>query len=60
MEQITIEIDAAGNPRISVKGVKGKSCKALTAELEKALGKTGADKTTEDYFDNGPKPKVSY
>lgn len=36
---IEIEIDETGNSSVSVKGVSGKSCKDLTAELEKALGK---------------------
>lgn len=38
METITVEIDPKGHVAIGVKGAKGKSCQALTAGIEQALG----------------------
>jgi hypothetical protein len=40
-----MKVSPTGETEISVKGVKGKSCKALTKNLEEALG--GVSKTTE-------------
>ena len=37
-EEITVTISPDGIVKVSVKGVKGKSCKALTKGLEAALG----------------------
>ncbi len=36
--KITVEIDAAGATTIAVSGAVGKSCVALTRDLEEALG----------------------
>jgi hypothetical protein len=36
--EIHLTFDANDEPVIEVKGAKGKTCKALTAELERALG----------------------
>lgn len=52
-EVITVEIDADGNPVVSVKGVKGKSCKDLTADLEKALGKVTDSSNTREFEQRG-------
>ena len=49
MEQITVEIDAEGNPTVSVAGVKGSGCKKLTADLEAALGKVTDSKNTREF-----------
>lgn len=48
-EKIIVDFDENGNPTVSVEGVKGRSCKDLTAALEKALGKVTSDKTTAEY-----------
>lgn len=45
-EMVIVEIDEEGNPKISVKGVKGKGCKALTESLEKRLGVVATDVPT--------------
>lgn len=37
---IEVVFDGAGGSEVSVKGVKGRSCKDLTAALENALGAT--------------------
>jgi hypothetical protein len=48
-EEILVTFDAEGNPSVTVKGVKGKSCKELTAALEKALGSVTEDKHTPEF-----------
>lgn len=50
MEEIIIEIDLEGNPKVSVKNCPGPSCKALTHEIEKAIGSTVKDKETEEFY----------
>jgi hypothetical protein len=35
---------------VTVEGVKGESCKDLTAGIEKALGAKQADTETEEYY----------
>jgi hypothetical protein len=46
MEQHILEIDADGTTQITVQGVKGKRCKDVTAQIEKALGRTVSDTPT--------------
>lgn len=46
MERHTIEIDLDGTTQISVAGVKGKRCKDVTAQIERALGRTVKDTPT--------------
>lgn len=48
MEQITIIINPDGGAEISVACVKGKTCKDITAAIEKALGKTTSDVPTAE------------
>jgi len=38
MKEVFMDFDENDDPVISVKGVKGKACKALTADLERKLG----------------------
>lgn len=45
---IVITIDTDGSTTIAVNGVAGRKCKDLTANLEKALGKTISDTPTKD------------
>lgn len=47
--EILMDFDEQDNPVISVKGVKGKACKALTAELERKLGNTTSVQETAEY-----------
>ena len=47
MEKITITVHADGSITTEVKGVKGKGCKALTKEVEKAFGKAKTKLTPE-------------
>jgi hypothetical protein len=47
-EEIEIEINEEGAATIHVKGVKGKTCTKLTADLEKALGKVTGRKMTPE------------
>jgi hypothetical protein len=48
-EEIYMDFDAQDNPVISVKGVKGQKCRALTADLESALGNTTSTEHTAEY-----------
>lgn len=47
-QEIEIVVEPDGTATVHVKGVKGKGCTDLTAELEKALGKVSARKATEE------------
>lgn len=49
MQEVFMDFDDNGNPVISVKGVKGKACKALTADLEKSLGEVITETHTPEY-----------
>jgi hypothetical protein len=46
---ITVDVDQEGGVQITVEGVAGKSCKDLTADIEKALGKVTNDVKTPEY-----------
>jgi hypothetical protein len=48
-EEITVEISPSGDVKISVKGVKGKSCKALTKGLEAEFGDVQNTHTTGEF-----------
>ncbi len=48
-EEIIIDVSPIGEPpRITVTGVKGTGCKALTKPLEQMLGSVIADKPTSE------------
>jgi len=49
LQEILMDFDDNDNPVISVKGVKGKACRALTADLEQKLGKVTSTETTPEY-----------
>lgn len=49
MKTITIDIDVEGNTTIKVEGVKGKSCKDLTRDIERALGVTKKSTPTAEF-----------
>lgn len=49
---ITVTISPSGDTTIQVSGIKGKSCKDLTADLEKSLGVTTSDTLTREYHEN--------
>ena len=48
-QEILITIDARGNVRIEVKGIKGPACKAATTDLERALGTVASERLTAEY-----------
>lgn len=50
MAKIIVTISPKGEVEIKVEGHAGPGCKALTAELEKKLGRTVADTKTPDYM----------
>jgi len=50
MEQVIVTIDKYGVPIIEVKGVAGRSCKDVTAELERAFGVVVEDRLTPEYY----------
>lgn len=47
--QIEVVIDENGGTTVKVLGVAGAGCKAITADLEAALGKVSGSKKTRDY-----------
>lgn len=47
MIEVFIDFDEKDDPVISVKGVKGKACKLLTADLERKLSGGGPIQTQE-------------
>ena len=52
MEEITVEINPQGEVKVSVKGVKGKSCTMLTKELEAALGDIEHTQVTREFIEH--------
>ena len=50
MQEITVTVKPDGSTEVSVRGVKGKGCEALTRTLEQALGQTTAKKHTGDFY----------
>jgi len=47
-QEIIITIERGGGTTFQVKGVKGMSCKDVTREIEKALGKVANTKLTAE------------
>lgn len=50
-EEIIVIIDETGEPKLEVKGVKGKTCKDFSKALEQALGNTTKDTNTTEYYE---------
>jgi hypothetical protein len=48
MQQMIIDISPDGDTKISVRGVKGKGCRALTADIERELGDVKSDEPTKE------------
>lgn len=48
MAQVTITVSPEGEVEVKAAGVAGTSCKALTAAIEKSIGKTTGDKPTSE------------
>lgn len=48
-EKMTIKIKRDGSTQIKVSGVKGTGCKALTKDIEEALGTVKSDVRTSEY-----------
>lgn len=53
MKTIEVVISPSGGIEIESKGFSGAECERATKELERALGKTTADKKTEEFY-RGP------
>lgn len=49
--KVIVRIDKTGMSTVEVQGVKGESCKDITANLEKALGKTVETTPTNEMFE---------
>jgi len=47
-QQIIVDVSPKGEVKVSVKGVAGKGCKALTEDLERALGETTSSAPTPE------------
>jgi hypothetical protein len=50
-ETVIIRIAPDGNAKVTVKGVKGRSCKELTREFEEGLGKKVSDVETSEMYE---------
>jgi hypothetical protein len=48
MQEVIMDFDEQDQPVITVKGVKGAGCKALTAGLEEDLGEVVSDTPTRE------------
>jgi hypothetical protein len=48
-EEVFMDFDENNEPVLSVKGVKGKACEALTEPLERKLGKVTSKQRTREY-----------
>ena len=57
-EEIIIDIDPSGDTTIEVKGYSGPGCKALTADIERALGKATSDRLTSEYHQSEQRREV--
>jgi len=57
-EEIVVEISPSGDVKISVKGIKGKSCKALTKGLEAEFGDVQSTHTTGEFNETEQKSAV--
>jgi len=51
VEQLIIVVDPDGLVAIEVRGVKGKSCKDVTRQIERALGEVISDRETPEIRD---------
>jgi hypothetical protein len=58
MEEIMVKITPQGDVKVSVKGVKGKSCKDMTKALEAAFGDVQSSATTSEYLEAPVAAKV--
>lgn len=58
MQEVTTTIQTDGSSKIEVKGVKGRSCTALTADFEKALGKKVSDTPTKEMYENDERVSI--
>jgi hypothetical protein len=50
-EIVRIRVSPEGNATISVKGVKGRSCKELTKTFEEGLGKVVSSENTSEMYE---------
>jgi Protein of unknown function (DUF2997) len=57
-DEIIVEIDKDGSVTVSVRGMKGSGCRALTKDLEKALGRTVEDHATRELTEQPQRQKV--
>jgi hypothetical protein len=50
-EEVIVEVDEEGVVTYEVSGIKGQGCKALTAELDRALGGGGKSTPTKELYE---------
>lgn len=50
-QAITVNVTESGKVSVSVSGCAGPGCHKLTAELERLLGRTSADRRTPEYHE---------
>lgn len=52
-QELQIEINPEGEAKVTVRGVKGKSCKAVSKAIEEALGQVTEDQPTAEMREVG-------
>lgn len=50
MQTVIVNVDTEGNVKVEANGVQGVGCKALTREIEAAIGTTTADVATPEMY----------
>ena len=50
IEEIDVHIDAAGRVKIEVRGAVGKTCEAMTHDLEQMLGGVVVERVYQDSY----------
>lgn len=51
MQELEITIDNEGNVKVEVSGIRGEGCRALTKNIENAVGEIRERTCTADYYE---------
>lgn len=56
--EMEIEITPAGEVKVHIKGVKGKSCLTYAKMMEEIVGKIASQQLTSEYYEPDEKVKI--